>query len=230
VARHDAVIDGLTNLYNHRHFQESLSRLIRQSAIANQTFSILMMDLDNFKEANDTYGHLAGDAVLRSVGQTLLEITRKDDVAARYGGEEFAVLLNGLDSNQARMVAERIRSLVEKKPVYDDSISEPVRMTVSIGIATFPKHSRNHRELLNIADLALYRAKQQRADVGSRPGQWSSRVCALGVPQQGNASASWVRRGPRLKVAGIREALSGTLSPIRWPIRGKAWDLRGGRC
>lgn len=160
VARHDAVMDGLTNLYNHRHFQESLSRLLRQATISNQTFSILMMDLDNFKETNDTFGHLAGDAVLRSVGQTLLEVTRKDDVAARYGGEEFAVLLNGLDSHQARMVAERIRSLVEKKPVYDESIVEPVRITVSIGIATFPKHSRNHKELLNIADLALYRAKQ----------------------------------------------------------------------
>lgn len=160
VARHDAVIDGLTNLYNHRHFQESLTRLLRQSSLSNHTFSILMMDLDNFKETNDTFGHLAGDAVLRSIGQTLLEVTRKDDVAARYGGEEFAVLLNGLDSHQARMVAERIRSLVEKKPVYDDSVSEPVRITVSIGIATFPKHSRDHRELLNIADLALYRAKQ----------------------------------------------------------------------
>jgi len=160
VARHDAVMDGLTNLYNHRHFQESLSRVLRQASVSNQTFSILMMDLDNFKETNDTFGHLAGDAVLRSIGQTLLEVTRKDDVAARYGGEEFAVLLNGLDSHQARMVAERIRSLVEKKPVYDESITQPVKITVSIGIATFPKHSRNHKELLNIADLALYRAKQ----------------------------------------------------------------------
>jgi diguanylate cyclase (GGDEF)-like protein len=160
VARHDAVMDGLTNLYNHRHFQESLSRVIRQSVISNSTFSLLMMDLDNFKETNDSFGHLAGDAVLRSVGQTLLEVTRKDDIAARYGGEEFAVLLNGLDSNQARMVAERIRTLVEKKPVYDDSIPHPIKITISIGIATFPKHSKSHKELLNIADLALYRAKQ----------------------------------------------------------------------
>jgi len=160
IARHDAIMDGLTNLYNHRHFQESLARQIRQSNLSGQTFSILMMDLDNFKETNDTYGHLAGDAVLRSVGQTLLEVTRKEDVAARYGGEEFAVLLNGLDSHQARMVAERVRSLVEKKPVYDDSVAHPVRITVSIGIATFPKHSKNHKELINIADLALYRAKQ----------------------------------------------------------------------
>jgi len=74
-----------------------------------------MMDLDNFKVINDTYGHLAGDAILRGVGETLIEVTRKNDVAARYGGEEFAVLLEGLDSSQARMVAERIRSLIEKR-------------------------------------------------------------------------------------------------------------------
>jgi diguanylate cyclase (GGDEF)-like protein len=158
--KHHAVVDGLTNLYNHRYFQESLTKLLKQSIVMNSTFSILMMDLDNFKEINDTYGHLAGDAVLRSIGQTLIEVTRKNDVAARYGGEEFAVLLSGLDKIQAGMVAERIRSLVEKRVVTDESVNVPLRVTISIGVASFPEHAREQRELLKIADIALYRAKQ----------------------------------------------------------------------
>lgn len=158
--KHHAVVDGLTNLYNHRYFQESLTKLLKQSIVMNTPFSILMMDLDNFKEINDTYGHLAGDAVLRNIGQTLIEVTRKNDVAARYGGEEFAVLLSGLDKFQARMVAERLRSLVEKRVITDESVNIPLRVTISIGIASFPEHAKEQKELLKIADLALYRAKQ----------------------------------------------------------------------
>ena len=158
--KHHAVVDGLTNLYNHRYFQESLSKLLKQSVVLNTPFSILMMDLDNFKEINDTFGHLAGDAILRSVGRTLIEVTRKNDVAARYGGEEFAVLLSGLDKTQAGMVAERIRSLVEKMVITDESISVPLKVTISIGISSFPEHSKEQKELLKIADIALYRAKQ----------------------------------------------------------------------
>ncbi|MFB3851768.1 MAG: sensor domain-containing diguanylate cyclase [Acidobacteriota bacterium] len=158
--KHHAVVDGLTNLYNHRYFQESLTKLLKQSIVMNSPFSILMMDLDNFKEINDTYGHLAGDAVLKSIGQTLIEVTRKNDVAARYGGEEFAVLLSGLDKNQAGMVAERIRSLVEKRVITDESVNVPLRVTISIGVAAFPEHAKEQRELLKIADIALYRAKQ----------------------------------------------------------------------
>ena len=159
-AKHQSIVDGLTNLYNHRYFQESLSKLIQHSSISGKPFSILMMDLDNFKEINDTYGHLAGDAVLKGVGETLIEVTRKNDVAARYGGEEFAVLLEGLDSSQARMVAERIRSLIEKRVVYEESNAIPLSATISIGIASYPQHGKENKELLKVADLALYRAKQ----------------------------------------------------------------------
>lgn len=159
-AKQESIVDGLTNLYNHRYFQESLSKLVNHSLLSNRPFSILMMDLDNFKEINDNYGHLAGDEVLRAVGETLIEVTRKNDIAARYGGEEFAVLLEGLDSNEATMVAERIRTLVEKKVIKEDSTNATLSVTISIGISTFPKHGKEHKDLLKVADIALYRAKQ----------------------------------------------------------------------
>lgn len=158
--KHEAIVDGLTNLYNHRYFQESLSFLLKKASVSKSVFSILMMDLDNFKEINDTYGHLSGDTVLKSVAQTILEVIRKEDIAARYGGEEFAILLNGIDLRQARIVAERIRALVEKRVIMDETIKVPLKVTISIGIASYPLHATEQKELIKIADLALYRAKQ----------------------------------------------------------------------
>jgi len=158
--RHQAVVDGLTNLYNHRHFQESLARTAREHAGTPRPYAILMMDLDNFKDINDRFGHVAGDAVLRGVGDAVLSVTRKEDVAARYGGEEFAVILPGLDASRAAAVGDRIRRLVEDRAFGLDGLDAALRVTLSVGVSAYPVQGADHHRLLEEADAALYRAKK----------------------------------------------------------------------
>ena len=158
--RRQAVLDGLTGLYNHVSFQESLAIRGKEHELAGNPYSVLMMDLDNFKDINDTFGHLAGDSVLKAVGQALISTIRKEDVAARYGGEEFAVLLTMRADGQARAVAERIRQAVEALPVSAPGVKEPIRVTLSIGMASYPQHGADHHKVLERADAALYDAKR----------------------------------------------------------------------
>ncbi len=160
LVRHQAVVDGLTGLYNHRHFHETLVRVAREHAASGRPFAVLMMDLDNFKATNDRWGHLAGDAVLRGIGEVVFSVTRKEDLPARYGGEEFAVILPGLDAERAAAVAERVRRLVAERAFEAEGTSEPVRVTVSVGVAAYPEHGEDHRRVLDQADAALYRAKK----------------------------------------------------------------------
>lgn len=157
--RRQATLDGLTGLYNHGYFQEALASGARDHARDGRPYVILMMDLDNFKEINDTRGHLAGDAVLRSVAQVLSGSVRSEDVAARYGGEEFAIFLPDRTAIQARPIAERIRKAVESAQVHPDGGGPPARVTLSVGLASFPEAGADHHEVLEKADLALYAAK-----------------------------------------------------------------------
>jgi two-component system cell cycle response regulator len=154
-----SITDGLTKLYNHRHFQDELARAFEESARYERPLSLAIIDLDFFKKVNDTYGHAIGDEVLKAVALMFQESIRSTDLAARYGGEEFAVMMPETDVDDAIKFAEKIRSLVEGTPI--DTQAASIAVTVSVGVSTVP-HSRIHsaKELIVSADKALYRAKK----------------------------------------------------------------------
>ena len=149
-----AITDGLTRLYNHRYLHECLDKEIARGTRFGTTFSIVMIDLDFFKTYNDTYGHLAGDDVLTSVGKCIQSSIRTVDLAFRYGGEEFAVILPETATDGAYLVAERVREKIEQK-VFSGRSS----ITASLGIATWPTDGVTKEQMLVSADKALYTAK-----------------------------------------------------------------------
>lgn len=159
--KRQAVMDGLTGLNNHGYFQETLAAKAKEHAEARQPYTVLMLDLDNFKDVNDTYGHLAGDTMLRAVADALAASIRKEDVAARYGGEEFAVFLPHRTGEQALLVAERIRAAVDQIRAFVPGVVPPLRVTLSVGLAAYPENGQDHHQVLEQADLALYRAKRE---------------------------------------------------------------------
>ena len=152
-----ATTDGLTGLHNHRRMQELLDAAFKQAHRYGRKVSLLLLDIDHFKNVNDRYGHPAGDAVLRGVATMLAAQARDSDVVARYGGEEFAVALPETDRAGALVIAERIRAAIERVDQLTDS--GPVRVTVSIGVATFPDDARDKASLVECADKSLYAAK-----------------------------------------------------------------------
>lgn len=153
-----AIIDGLTKLFCRRHFLDRLEEEIKRSDKFKYKFSFLMIDIDRFKSFNDKYGHLVGDVILREVSRVIKDSVRQIDFAGRYGGEELSLVLPETDKEQAFLVAERIREMVEAKKIraYD----EEVKVTVSIGVASFPDDSKSAGALIEKADLALYSAKK----------------------------------------------------------------------
>ena len=159
--KRQATLDGLTGLYNHAHFHRTLAGYAKEMSESQTAYTILMMDLDNFKEVNDTYGHLAGDAVLKAVANAMASTIRREDIAARYGGEEFAVLLPRMAPGQARPIAERIRKAVEDIRVLAEGGGGAIRVTLSVGIAGYPDNGADHHQILEQADAALYRAKKE---------------------------------------------------------------------
>jgi diguanylate cyclase (GGDEF)-like protein len=160
-AREQSVRDGLTGVYNHRHFQESLQKEIGRAERQSRPLTVLMLDIDDFKAVNDRYGHPVGDAILqRIVAEVRSEIRGDMDLLARYGGEEFAVILPETPPGQAAEVAERIRRRIDERLFRPPESDEILRVTVSIGLATFPSDAASKRELIERADAALYRAKR----------------------------------------------------------------------
>jgi len=155
----DAVTDILTGLYNHSYFKHFLDIDIKRSRKQKQSLALLMIDLDDFKQYNDTWGHLAGDKVLKEFGQLVMANTREVDLAARYGGEEFAVVLPYADRDAVINVAERIRQAAENGPRLSDGSLPTGIVTVSIGIAFYPWDANNIEEMIQKADRAMYRAK-----------------------------------------------------------------------
>lgn len=155
-----ALKDGLTGLFNHRFFQEFLSKQIEKSKRDKSIFSLLFIDIDRFKKFNDMYGHLAGDQVLREIANVISGSLRSSDVAARYGGEEIAVILLDTNEENAMRAAEKIRMNIENHSIILNEQREAINVTVSIGTATY-KEGLTKDELILIADKALYKAKEE---------------------------------------------------------------------
>jgi diguanylate cyclase (GGDEF)-like protein len=151
--------DSLTGLFNMRRFTITLETELHRSDRYQKMFSVLMLDSDNLKSINDTYGHLEGSRYIRQVGDILHYQMRKSDMSARYGGDEFVVLLTETDREGARQVAERIRSKVENTAL--EITGSTVRRTISIGIATFPSDATVGNDLIRCADNALYESKRR---------------------------------------------------------------------
>ncbi|MFO7768365.1 MAG: diguanylate cyclase [bacterium] len=153
-----AITDGLTGLYNHRQFFKRLEIEYKRSVRYSYPLSLIMVDLDYFKEFNDTFGHMRGDEALREIADLLESSVRETDVVARYGGEEFVVILPLCHLNTAREVAERIRATVEQARLDRGEGVYP--LTVSVGIATAPEHASSHEEMVKRADDAMYASKR----------------------------------------------------------------------
>jgi diguanylate cyclase (GGDEF)-like protein len=165
-----AVTDGLTGAFNHRYFQDRLERGLARSRELAQPLSLLMIDIDYFKQYNDLNGHIAGDVALREMAALLRRWVKREDTVARYGGEEFAVVLFNTDRRAAGKVAERLRREVEKVDFPNEQVLPGGHLTVSLGVAVFPEDCSDRAGLIARADAALYAAKR-----GGR-----NRVCGHG--------------------------------------------------
>ncbi|OGI22536.1 MAG: hypothetical protein A2287_08355 [Candidatus Melainabacteria bacterium RIFOXYA12_FULL_32_12] len=155
-----ATKDGLTKLYIYRHFQYMLDSEIKRSARYKHSVSLLMMDIDNFKQINDAHGHQIGDEILRVIANVISSTCRKIDMPSRYGGEEFAVILPETSTENARKIADRIRRKVEAIAVTTENTAKVVP-TISIGISTYPDLANSQESLIGSADKALYFAKEK---------------------------------------------------------------------
>ncbi len=159
-AKRRALIDELTGAYNRRFLEEFLAKMILpDERRKGQIVSLLMLDLDHFKQVNDTYGHQVGDLVLKAVTTVLNRTLKESDVLARYGGEEFTVVLPQTDTQGAAAVAERLRIAVAGLSLRQLAPAAPDHITVSIGVATYPTHARTAPDLIRAADEMLYQAK-----------------------------------------------------------------------
>jgi diguanylate cyclase (GGDEF)-like protein len=156
------ITDPLIGIFNRRYLDRRLGEEIARAKRHAIPLSILMLDIDNFKRVNDTYGHQAGDLVLAHVGKLLLEAVRESDVVARYGGEELLVIAPNTPDPLAVTLAERIRHQTETHPLVLDSVSgKQIQITVSIGVAALDGNTKTLQKLVQHADEALYRAKQE---------------------------------------------------------------------
>jgi diguanylate cyclase (GGDEF)-like protein len=153
--------DPLTNFFNHRYLHERLGAEIVRSGRSRSPLSMLMIDLDDFKLVNDTFGHLFGDRVLNWTAERIRSTLRASDVAARYGGDEFAIILPDTDADAATSAADRIL-VAFRDGAYESADRGPVPVGVSIGVATHPADGRTAQDLIASADQALYQVKHAR--------------------------------------------------------------------
>ncbi len=156
-----ARIDPKTGLFNSRHFTTVITDELARANRFGRPASLIMADLDLLREINNTYGHLVGDEVLAGVAEVFREELRHYDIPARFGGEEFAILLPETDRDDAVEIAERIRRAVSRRRFEFDTVEEPIRVTISMGVASYPADGDDPKELVHRADLAVYRAKLQ---------------------------------------------------------------------
>ncbi len=152
--------DSLTKLWNHGHFQKLLDAAIKDAKNLNQKVSLIIFDVDNFKDFNDNYGHQAGDKALVQLSVAAQRVMRRIDYLARYGGEEFAAVLPETTKEEAIRLAERLREAIEKETSNTRNNAAPRKITVSVGVSTFPEDADNKEKLIFAADGALYEAKK----------------------------------------------------------------------
>ena len=157
--REQAIRDPLTELYNRRILQEAIEREIAQSLRNETEFCLAMIDVDNFKQLNDRYGHTAGDLVLKSLARILENNTRRGDISCRYGGEEFAILLPGASLEGARKRAQQWRKAFQM--LHPSFNGHELQVTLSIGIASYPQHGMDVDSIVGAADKALYESKEK---------------------------------------------------------------------
>jgi diguanylate cyclase (GGDEF)-like protein len=167
--RQMALTDGLTGLYNRHHFYQELEREILRSKRHHHKMSLLMCDLDKFKNYNDKYGHVAGDELLRDLASVITGLVRKSDISFRYGGEEFALILPETPHLSALELAERLRRSVEQHPFVLSKSDRATFITLSIGVATYPDQALDVEGLVDAADRALFAAKESRNSVSALP-------------------------------------------------------------
>ena len=158
ILEHQSIRDSLTNLFNRRFMEIALDRELRRAVRHQKHLAVLMLDLDHFKLLNDTYGHEAGDVVLREIAGVMRQAVRSEDTVCRYGGEEFVAILPELGPEEALSRAESIRHLVSELRIYHrgESLRE---VTISIGVAVYPHNGESPEQILSLADRALYEAK-----------------------------------------------------------------------
>ncbi len=191
----EARVDPKTGLYNTRHFATMLQEELGRAQRFQRPMSLIMADLDLLRDINNTYGHLAGDAVLQGIAEVFRQELRHFDVPSRFGGEEFSILLPETTPEEALQIAERIRAAVAARRFEVETSSEPIKATISMGIAAYPRDGSDANELVHQADLAVYRAKLQGRNrvldaagsdesvlVGA-PARQPSRLTALAVPE-----------------------------------------------
>lgn len=155
--------DGLSRVYNHRYFQVYLKNCLEEAKQKNGSLSLIIFDIDYFKYYNDTFGHIAGDHILKDVGKILLEHVPSNAIAARYGGDEFCILLPE-DSSKAYSLAKELKYKIESLAPNNTNLLPTGKLTITIGLANYPEHSKTGEDLLDLADQALYKAKKRNKD------------------------------------------------------------------
>jgi diguanylate cyclase (GGDEF)-like protein len=154
-----AITDGLTKLYNHRYFQDCLEKAVAIAQQEGNSVTLMILDIDHFKYYNDLFGHQSGDKLLEELSQLLIRELGPNDMVARYGGEEFTIILYGTDNTQSMQIAENLRMAVETFPFPGREQQPEGKLTISIGVASYPENAKTKEELLKLADEALYKAK-----------------------------------------------------------------------
>jgi diguanylate cyclase (GGDEF)-like protein len=167
--RHIAYHDSLTGLHNHRYFHEQLPHEFERAQRYDHRLSVIMLDMDHFKEVNDRYGHLMGDQLLTFLGRLISENIRASDIAARYGGDEFAVILPETDLNSAQATADKLRQVISGRRDWGGGLLVGVALDVSAGVAEYPTTAASSEDLLLQADRALYASRSRRRATPTRP-------------------------------------------------------------
>jgi len=154
-----ATTDGLTELYNHRYFQEQMIQQIENCKRYNSNFALILIDIDFFKKFNDTFGHQSGDAVLRQVSHKLKKNVRATDIVCRYGGEEMTIILPNTDKKEAIITAQKLCQVIAEKP-FKLANNQESNVTISLGVSSFPEDGETPAKIIEKADSRLYNAKE----------------------------------------------------------------------